>query len=1590
MIRMIRMWKVRERLVAISAGIAVLAASATVPVWALPGEPQGIPYTAAGHTTMLYLTEGQAAIAYAPGASIKEMKERLRTDAATAGWEILRPMPDYGMAIVKTSPEKASQQAAVAGVPLVNTYPVFHVLSAPDLPIVATEQVFVRYEVGLSPAERNSVEQKYSLQLVSMGPGEAWKYLAPVSGAEVIELTEVIEKDSRVMWSEPNLLTGIRLDVANAIPNDPYIGNQWHIENKKYNTIDSLGVVNSDCDVYRYWQIAVPEGADPDIRKGKGIVVAVIDSGVDPNHEDLRNNLVQGWDFVDDDGFPTPDPGDPHGTEVSGVIAAESNNSTGVSGIAPKAKIMPIRIFSEFGVVDTARIALAVRFAVDERADVVNNSWGGPVASSLIQGAFEYGAKEGRGGKGIISLASAGNEFTGLHYPAAYSDSVISVGAVSDQDLRISYSNAGVNLDVVAPSQDVQTNSTIDYIDFSEDPPLVFRRLIALPFNQDRTGIWTTDIMGSDGSNPGGTTDFGDLLGNYTSEFNGTSASCPVAAGCVAILLSSHPEWSFGEMRERIRLYADAPGDIGQYFDPHGTLDRCHPKAFSMDLGAGRINPYRSEEFIQKPFPFRNIEAIYDKIWIGADSPDGWTTDTLGPFTFPVVLAIDEEDNLITDDNIGKWVLTGTGWVETPPYDIPDEELPNVPNDVEDDYPYQGYLQNPDGRYIPGTDQALISPEFSLEGHTQQYAMLVLSHRFSMETLDYVELPNGLLAHELDEGRVELSYDSGPSRSWSLKQIVRGTTASYPDYVSEDDTVTVDQFFPLGRIPRDAGVISVRIRFMSNSLHNPFVGYGWNIQRTKLVLYDINDDDYLITTEGQMPDWSSDSRSIYFANLTGEAMLFNQADQMGKWDDGVECPMPKGYFLGFPEFPLPVLFPMTGLDFHPETDRLVTSINNAVPGGFGTPAVQTMNSDVTDGQALSQGLTINAQGARYSSDGNWVVFTDGLYSLYIALSEPGTQMPIQLGSSSNPLRYSPPDGSPSVQLTNIGHPVFAFDDQRIIFDAGTIAKPTSRDLYILHRATRQVERRLTRVSSDPGAWTETDEAFADVGIDSRRLVFVSDADSEFGEPGTDPKLFVLNNLESVVLAGSDPEMIPLDATLPDGYTGPPEFGWPRFSPDNERLVYTLGDTVRVRKLSLPEPPVPPNPTPFPTPTPPVATPTPVPTPIEETVTFDGQIDLSVGGTGWNLQGTSEFTSPTLTLTPGIGHTLHSVNNQDTFGYLASPFGSASVSVAVDPISGGEIQSLTLMRWWVSGSVSPGFFPGSAISLPDFRLRATSIDNQDTQLLRVESKGDGSLLPSLNASKPTPYDLLLVPAPGVITRRVKQESFNLAFDLMNWDATNDPKGALTLHRIEFYRIPGSIIKETELPSVEFKFDTGAEGWGLENSGSKGQYDGPYGYVDFGSLNLSAGENSGNVFGYYFKNDVPTSPSTSVNRLLRFDWTAWSFEGLDPTKIPSMRLRAATTDFQMQAVRLLSSEGAADLMPFKVDPYPDERIYTTFLRPVVNQSRVGRPPVLLPDSVNVAFDMLKFNPNDNPNGHLALSNLKISIVEIPDYPPLPYAD
>jgi len=181
---------------------------------------------------------------------------------------------------------------------------------------------------------------------------------------------------------------------------------------------------------------------------GTGIKVAVLDTGVDYTHPDLKANYIGGYDFVNRDNDPMDDHS--HGTHVAGTVAAASNGF-GVLGAAPQAGLYSVKVADSSGYCSYSNIIAGINWAVDNNADVITMSLGGTSSSSTLQSACDSAYS-----KGVVLVGAAGNSGGAVIYPAAYS-SVIAVSAVDSTNTRASWSCYGPQIEFAAPGVSIKS-----------------------------------------------------------------------------------------------------------------------------------------------------------------------------------------------------------------------------------------------------------------------------------------------------------------------------------------------------------------------------------------------------------------------------------------------------------------------------------------------------------------------------------------------------------------------------------------------------------------------------------------------------------------------------------------------------------------------------------------------------------------------------------------------------------------------------------------------------------------------------------------------------------------------------------------------------------------------------------------------------------------------------------------------------------------------------------------------------------------------------------------------------------------------------
>ena len=286
-----------------------------------------------------------------------------------------------------------------------------------------------------------------------------WRVINFGADTDVEALKQVFEASGQFGEVEFNYQVSI-----NVIPNDPQFSALWGLNN----TGQTGGGFDADIDAAEAWD--VEQGSD-------AVVVAVIDTGIDYNHQDLAANMwrnageiagngidddlngfvddVYGYDFINNDGNPMDD--NSHGTHVAGTIGAVGNNNLGIVGVSHEVSLMALKFLGSDGSGWTTDAARAVDYAVSMGADIMNASFGGVGFSSVMNDALNRANQAG-----VLFVAAAGNDYgnnndLSPHYPSSYDvPNVVAVAATDHRDQLAWFSNYGsTSVDLAAPGVNV-------------------------------------------------------------------------------------------------------------------------------------------------------------------------------------------------------------------------------------------------------------------------------------------------------------------------------------------------------------------------------------------------------------------------------------------------------------------------------------------------------------------------------------------------------------------------------------------------------------------------------------------------------------------------------------------------------------------------------------------------------------------------------------------------------------------------------------------------------------------------------------------------------------------------------------------------------------------------------------------------------------------------------------------------------------------------------------------------------------------------------------------------------------------------------
>ncbi|MDH4194857.1 MAG: S8 family serine peptidase, partial [Nitrospirota bacterium] len=428
-------------------------------------------------------------------------------------------------------------------------------------PVLYTENLFIKFDDDLAESTCRKILKSSGLgikRVLNYARNTFFVEAPEGTGQEVFAMAENLFRQKDVELCHPELVR--KMGWRTAFPQ------QWHL---KKTTIDGT-VYDAHANVEAAWALS----------EGENITIAVIDDGVDLDHEEFvgSGKLIAPHDVTRANNDPRPGSRDNHGTACAGV--ATGNGFHGASGVAPKARLMAIRYASPLG---SQAEADAFIWAAQHGADVISCSWGpedgawwdprDPLHHTVVplpdstRLAIDWAITNGRNGKGCVITWAAGNGNESVdHDGYASYEKVIAVAACHAREKKSAYSDFGKAIWCTFPSNDT---------------------VLPIP------GIWTTDRSGSAGYNPGQVSR-GDTAGNYVNDFGGTSSACPGVAGVAALVLARNPALRWDEVKDLLKRSCDQIDPTAGKYDTNGH---------STLYGYGRVNAKRAVELAAPAAP---------------------------------------------------------------------------------------------------------------------------------------------------------------------------------------------------------------------------------------------------------------------------------------------------------------------------------------------------------------------------------------------------------------------------------------------------------------------------------------------------------------------------------------------------------------------------------------------------------------------------------------------------------------------------------------------------------------------------------------------------------------------------------------------------------------------------------------------------------------------------------------------------------------------------------------------------------------------------------------------------------------------------
>jgi subtilisin family serine protease len=525
-------------------------------------------------------------------------------------------------------------------------------------------RLIVKFKTGINAAQSDQIKKDLgiaSTKSLGFTGAQVWNF----SGISVEDALAKYRTSSLFEYIEPDyIVTAGALTPKATTPNDPSFSRLWGLNN----TGQSGGTPDADIDAPEAW----------DIQTGNpNLVIGVIDTGVDYNHQDLVGNIwtnpgeiagdgidndgngyiddIRGWDFAYGDNDPMDVRG--HGTHVSGTIAGKGNNRVGVTGVAWNAKIMPLKFLDDSGSGSTTNAISAISYATEKGVKITNNSWGGGGFSQALSDAINTA-----GQKGALFIASAGNKANdndaNPQYPASYNlANIISVAATNRNDQLVTLSNTG-------------------------------------NWFGSNYGLTTVDL-GAPGFEIYSTTP-----NNTYSTYSGTSMAAPHVSGAAALLWSQNPTWTVQQIKNTLLNTGDPLASLagktvsGKRLNIYNALNNDYPNDIlltkipasgNLPIGTllgnfSSVDPDAGDTFTYSLVTGNgdkdNSKFTIDGNQLKTNAP----FDTKDPFNYNIRVRTTDQGGLSYEETISIQNLQGDAWgdVHFLNFDRRIDQKPNV------------------------------------------------------------------------------------------------------------------------------------------------------------------------------------------------------------------------------------------------------------------------------------------------------------------------------------------------------------------------------------------------------------------------------------------------------------------------------------------------------------------------------------------------------------------------------------------------------------------------------------------------------------------------------------------------------------------------------------------------------------------------------------------------------------------------------------------------------------------------------------------------------------------------------------------------